>query len=215
MQPADRTAWSVGPSPVGTELECPPLVPAVGIDCMLRWIENQRARLEHVRQSARIIIQIWHDLGEGDIAGRIDEFAELAVCNWNAIDPERVDRHAMNWRLVRIVPVRSHTERTAGNPDHVSAAGELCCRVWRLLRCNSVKLHRRYVQLAIRPNHHRAGQEPSAITTRQGEKPSRSRTAPPSEMPLRLCVVQARLANARSRPMIWLLRTRVTPCDDN
>ena len=149
MQPADRTARSVGPSPVGTELECPPLVPAVRIDCMLRWIENQRARLEHVRQSARIIIRIWHDLGEGDIAGRIDEFAELAVCNWNAIDPERVDRHAMNWRLVRIVPVRSHAERTAGNPDHVSAAGELCCRVWRLLRRNSVKLHRRYDQLAI------------------------------------------------------------------
>ena len=88
IEPADRTARSIGPPPVGAKFECPPLAPVVHIDRMLRRIENQRARLEHVRQSARIVLRIRRDLGEGDIAGRLHEIAEFAVGNWSPVDPE-------------------------------------------------------------------------------------------------------------------------------
>ena len=74
------------------------------------------------------------------MAGRIDESAELLVCNRNAIDPERVNSHTMSWRFVRIVPIRSHTERAAGNADHVGLAGGLRDQTLLPSRRNSVKL---------------------------------------------------------------------------
>jgi hypothetical protein len=72
---------------------------------MFRRIENQGAGLEHVRQSDRIVLRIRCDLGKGDMAGRPDELAEFAVCHGSAIDPEGIDRHALDQRLLRIMLV--------------------------------------------------------------------------------------------------------------
>ena len=85
--------------------------------------EHQRAGIEHVRQRAGIILRVGRDLGEGHVAGRLDELLELPVGHRRAVDPEAVDRHAMDRRFFRIVLVRSHAERAAGNPDH--AAGTI------------------------------------------------------------------------------------------
>jgi len=72
--------------------------------------KSERARLQHVRKRARIIFRIGRDLGEGDIAGRPNELAKLAVRHRSAINPEAVDGHVMNRRLFRIMLVRPHAE---------------------------------------------------------------------------------------------------------
>src|SRR4249920_1329363 len=52
--------------------------------------------------------------------GRAHKFPELAIGDRCAIDPEFANGDAMYRRFFRIVLVRSHAERAAGNPDHVS-----------------------------------------------------------------------------------------------
>jgi hypothetical protein len=47
------------------------------------------------------------------------EILELAVRHWRAVDQKSFDRDAMNRRFLRIMPVRSHAERAAGNEAHV------------------------------------------------------------------------------------------------
>ena len=96
--------------------------------------EHQRAGIEHVRQRAGIVLRIGRNFGEGDVAGRLDEFLELPVGHRRAVDPEVVHRDAMDRRFFRIMLVRSHAERAAGNENHI--------RKGRLLRplcsCNVV-----------------------------------------------------------------------------
>ena len=106
-------------APVGALGERPPLAEVAQVDRMLRRREHQRAGIDHVRQDAGIVLRVGRDLGEGDVTGRVDEFLELPVRHRRAVDPEAVDRDAMNRRFLRIVPVRSHAERAAGDPDHV------------------------------------------------------------------------------------------------
>ena len=72
-----------------------------------------------MRQRPRIILRVRRDLGEGDVVGGVDEFAELAVRHWRAVDPERINADAVDWRFLNIVPVRTHTEFPAGHEDHV------------------------------------------------------------------------------------------------
>jgi hypothetical protein len=150
IEPTERAARSVGPPPVGTKLEGPPLAPVAHIiDRVLRRVENQGASLEHVRQSARIVLRLRRDLGEGDMARRPDELAEFAVCHWSVIDPERVDCHAMNRRLFCIMLVRPHPEGAAGNPDHIGVAHARTINVrisWNI--CRDIG-HRR---IPTRPN---------------------------------------------------------------
>lgn len=88
------------------------------IDRMIGRIEYQRTRLQHVRQRAGIILRLRRDFGEGDIIGRLDEFAKPPVRDRRTIHPEPVDRDAMNRRFLRIMLVRSHAERTAGDEPH-------------------------------------------------------------------------------------------------
>ena len=131
IEPAERTARSVGPPPVGAKLERPPLAPVAEIDCVFWRIENERPGLEHVRQSARIVLRIWRDLGEGDMTGRPDKLAKPVICHRRAINPEAVDRYPMQWRFFRIILVRPHAKSTAGYPDHIAAVRALRCRVLR------------------------------------------------------------------------------------
>src|SRR5262249_5575066 len=119
VESADRAARATGPAPAGAELEIPPLAPVTQVHGVLRRREDQRAGLEHVRQRAGIIVGVGLDLGEGDVAGRVDEVAELAVRHRRAVNPETVDGGAMDRRLFRIMLVRPHAERTTGYPDHV------------------------------------------------------------------------------------------------
>jgi hypothetical protein len=101
---------------------------------MARRREHQRAGIEHVRQRAGIILRIGRNLGERLVAGGFDEFLELPVGHRRTVDPEAVDGDAMRRRLFRIMLIRSHAERAAGNEDHI--------RMGRLLRplrrCNVV-----------------------------------------------------------------------------
>jgi hypothetical protein len=85
---------------------------------LLRRAEHERAGAQHVRQRARIVLPVGPDLGDGDVAGRLDELAELPVGDRRAIDPEAVDAHLMRRRLLRIVPVGAHAERAALDPHH-------------------------------------------------------------------------------------------------
>ena len=98
---------------------------------MLRRREHQRAGLQHVRQRAGIVLRVGRDLGEGDVAGRLDEFAELPVRHRRAVDPEPVDRDAMDRRLFRIVPVGAHAEGAAGNEQHSRRAWAMLPFDWR------------------------------------------------------------------------------------
>jgi len=70
----------------------------------------------------------------------MDEFAEFTVGNGNDIDPECIDRHAMDWRLARILPVRPHEEGAAENPHHTSVSVELYRRTVRPRQCDSIEL---------------------------------------------------------------------------
>src|SRR6516162_2747157 len=141
IEPAERAARTVGPPPVGAKLECPPLAPVAQIiDRMLWRAEHQRAGPEHVRQSAWIVLRIRRDFGEGDMAGRPDELAELPVCHRSAIDPEGIDRHVMNRRLFRIMLVRADAEGAAGKPDHIGVGRAFWGPILRPKQCDSVKL---------------------------------------------------------------------------
>ena len=72
-----------------------------------------------MRQRAGIVIRVGRDFREGDVAGRPHEILELPVRHGRAVDPEFFHRDAMDRRFLRIVPVRSHAERAAGNEEHV------------------------------------------------------------------------------------------------
>src|SRR4051812_21287139 len=104
--------------PIRAFQELPPLAPVAHIDRM-RWRrEYQRARIQHMRQRSGIIFSLWRNLSEGNVTGRLHEFLELPVGDGCRIDPEVADGHAVYRRLLRIMPVGAHAERTAGNGDH-------------------------------------------------------------------------------------------------
>ena len=84
-----------------------------------------------MRQDAGIVFRVRRDFRDCDVTRRVDEFLELPVCHRMAIDPEPVDRHAMDRRFLRIVLVGAHAERAAGDPDHV-----LMIRRVRDMTCN-------------------------------------------------------------------------------
>ena len=82
-------------------------------------MKTSEPALQHVRQRAGIVLRVGRDLGEGDMARRVDELAELAVRDRRAVDPEAVDADAMDRRLLRVVAVGAHAERSARHKDHV------------------------------------------------------------------------------------------------
>jgi hypothetical protein len=86
---------------------------------MTRRAEDGRSRLEHVRQGTRVVTGIGPRLRDRDVAGRLGETAELPVGDRHPVDPEPVDGHPMNRRLLRVVPVGPHAERASRDKDHV------------------------------------------------------------------------------------------------
>jgi hypothetical protein len=128
VEPADRASRSVWAPPIGAELERPPLAPVAQIDRRLGRREDQRARLEHVRQRAGIVPGVGRNFGKGDVARRVDEFAELAIGDRRTVHPEAAHAHPVDRGLFRIVPVGTHAECTARNPHHALAqfGGRVC-----------------------------------------------------------------------------------------
>ncbi|GJE45161.1 hypothetical protein AEGHOMDF_4355 [Methylobacterium soli] len=119
VQARDGGAWAIGPAPVHAELEAPPRAPVAQVDRTPRWLEHQGARLQHVRQRARIILRIRPLLRDGHVAGRPHEGPELRIGDRGGVDPEPVDADPMDRRLLRVMPVRAHAERAARQEDHV------------------------------------------------------------------------------------------------
>ena len=76
--------------------------------------EDKRTGIEHVRQGAGIILGIGRNLGTGLVTGRLHELLELTVRHRRAVDPEAVDRHAMDRRFLRIMIVGTHAEVPPG-----------------------------------------------------------------------------------------------------
>src|ERR1039458_848924 len=95
VEAADRTALAIRATPVGAELETPPVGEIAQIDRVIGWIEDERSRLQHVRQRARIILRIGGDFGQGYIAARLDEFPKPPIRHRRTIHPEPVDGDAM------------------------------------------------------------------------------------------------------------------------
>src|SRR5438094_6247163 len=55
VETANRTALAVGPTPVGTELEAPPVREITKVDWMVGRTEDERTSLQHVRERAGIV----------------------------------------------------------------------------------------------------------------------------------------------------------------
>ena len=123
VEPLYRGAWSVGLSPVRAEPEIPPLRPVGQRNRVGRWAKDQRARLQHVRQGSSIVLGLGCDLGERDVARRLDEMPELTVLHRRAFDPERIDGDAVHGRFLGIMTVGPHAEGAALDADHVRAEG--------------------------------------------------------------------------------------------
>jgi len=104
--------------PVGALQELPPLAPVAQINGMTGRAEHQRSGVEHVRQGAGIVLRIGRDFGNSPVSGGADEFFELPVGNWRAVDPEAIDGDAVDRRFFRIVLVGAHAEYAAGNEYH-------------------------------------------------------------------------------------------------
>jgi hypothetical protein len=106
------------------------------INRMLPRGEYQRARLEHERQGAGIILGVGPQLGKRHVACFIDEFSELPVGDRGAVDPKIADGDAVGRRLFRIMPVRSHAVSAAGNEHPVRRR-----RLFLQLRSNDTAAH--------------------------------------------------------------------------
>ncbi|MCY1234835.1 hypothetical protein D9M72_474280 [compost metagenome] len=122
---ADIALPPIGPPPIGTELEVPPLRRAVAGN-PLRRIEDHRAGAHHLRQGAGIILGVRGLLRLGDVACRLDESGKLPVGHRRHVDPEAVHLHRMRRRFLRIVLVRAHDEGATFDPDRLPRAD--CCR---------------------------------------------------------------------------------------
>ena len=119
VEPGERAVGSVGMAPVGAAHERPPVAEVAPVDGARGLHEHHRAGVQHLWQRARVVSRIGWDLREGRVTGGLDEPGKSRVRDREPIDPEPIDRHLMHWPLFRIVLVRSHAERAAGDPHHV------------------------------------------------------------------------------------------------
>src|SRR5262245_51318680 len=99
------TVGATGPvrmAPVRAELEAPPLAPITNVDGMLGRCEYERARFQHMRQRAGVILRIRLDFGKSDVTGRADEFAKLMVGDRRAVDEKSIHPHVVGGRFLGI-----------------------------------------------------------------------------------------------------------------
>src|SRR5882762_3964623 len=132
VEPADVAARTVGTTPVSAEFERPPLSPVAQVHSLFGRCEDQRACLEHMWQSTWIVFRVRCNFGEGDVAGRVNELAELAIGDRCAVHPEFGHANTMDRRFLRIMPVRTHAIGAARHIQH-----PLIC--WMLERLSVVR----------------------------------------------------------------------------
>ncbi len=75
-------------TPVGSEGPLPPLAPVIQPNRPGGGHENQRRRLQHLRQRTRIILRPGRHFGDGHIAGCFHKRGELPVGHRRPVDPE-------------------------------------------------------------------------------------------------------------------------------
>src|SRR5262245_60374312 len=114
----DVALGAVRVAPCRAFQKTPPLTPIAKINRVVGWSENQRAREQHMRQCAWVILRVGWNFRKRHMPGRVDEFLELPVCDWLSIDPEAADGDAMNRRLFRIMLLGSHAKRAAWDSNH-------------------------------------------------------------------------------------------------
>ena len=122
-QPAERALRPTWMAPARAGHPVPPVVVVPQVHALRGLLEHDGAGHQHLRLCARVVLRARRLLGEGDVASRLDEAPELPVRHRVAVHPEPVHRDLVGGRLLRVVMVRSHQERAAGDPDHVLLGG--------------------------------------------------------------------------------------------
>ena len=130
VQAADRAVRPIGMAPVGAAHADPPVADVVQVDGSLRLDEDQRVRLEELRQGAPIVARVERHLGNREVPRCFEEFLVLRIRHRVPIDPEAADLHAMDGRFLGIVALRPHQKGAALDPDH-SGLGSACGRLLR------------------------------------------------------------------------------------
>src|SRR3954469_23755384 len=115
IEVVDATFRARGMAPIGALQEGPPFSPVAKIDRTRRRSEDQRARVQHMRQRTGVMPGIRRYLSERNMAGRLHEFLELPIGDRGAVDQEWIDCDAMNRGFFRIVFVGSHAKGAARN----------------------------------------------------------------------------------------------------
>ena len=115
----DGRGLTIRVSPVRCAQKGPPVLEIPQIHRTSGPHEDERARIEHLRQRAWILRGIGHLFRDGDVSGHLNEPREPRIRDRIAVDPESVDRHEMGRALLRIMTVRAHAKRLRGNPHHV------------------------------------------------------------------------------------------------
>jgi hypothetical protein len=77
--------------PVRAVNEPPPGADIVKAHRLVRFDEDERPGLQHLRRRAGIILRIGGELGERHVARRGDEFGEACVGDGISVDPEAGD----------------------------------------------------------------------------------------------------------------------------
>src|SRR5687767_3134466 len=104
-------AWSPGP----------PQIDVAKIHRPGRTGEDHRTRLQVLLRRAREVGWVERPLGEGDIAGCVDESLKLGVGDLVSLDPEAVDADPMGGGFLGIVLVGPHSVGLSRNPRQTVA----------------------------------------------------------------------------------------------
>jgi hypothetical protein len=72
-----------------------------------------------LRERPGIVFRVGRDFSKRPVSGGADEFFELPVGDWGAVDPKAADADAADRRFLGIMPIGAHAERAAGYPNHV------------------------------------------------------------------------------------------------
>ena len=130
----DGTVGAFGVSPVGAGRPSLPLAHIVQIDGVVRCNEHDRSRDQNLfvwghTSRQRVAHDFLHGRGflrHGDVAGGLDEAAELRVGDVGFVDPESVHADAVSRVRQGFEAVAPHREFAAGNPHHGGSARYFC-----------------------------------------------------------------------------------------
>src|SRR5690348_12377869 len=117
----NRTLRPFGMPPIRAGNIAPPVVVIAEVDASPGFLKDDRRRLEHLRQSSRIIFRFGRTLSDSDVVRRLNKARELIVGYRESVDPEALNRRGVRRRLFGIVIIGSNLESAAGDPDHLSA----------------------------------------------------------------------------------------------